>query len=214
MQTNTINGITKQYKLDKLLIDTDVKNWRGSPRKTFSVDELMTIAKEYKKKKTQNQIAEKLGTNRSTFKSIRLNKNHPNHIALIDIFGEVRPRQRHKPLKKDLEQQAINKSSALNLEKTDQLTDEMLRSIAIERTREIIMSSDNSEFDARYKELALLYKRLKESLRLDKINDPLYEHSKALYDEVTKELINVTRKIYDDRQESQSLQKPQDQKNT
>lgn len=208
MNGNTINDLNNQFGLWKHL-----QNDKTKRSKKFRSRRLMTISSEaveivrnmHEQGFTRSAIGQRVGVDRSFFYNAINNPKHPNHEAMFQIFGEI---SRRKSKKK-----RSNKADT-NLEKTDQLTDEILRSIAIERTREIIMSSDNSEFDARYKELALLYKRLKESLRLDKINDPLYEHSKALYDEVTKELINVTRKIYDDRQENQPLQKPQDQKNT
>ena len=204
MQTNTINGITKQYKLDKLLIDADVKNWRGSPRKTFSVDDLNKIDKMYKKQKKQNEIAAELGTNRSAFRAIRLNKNHPNHIALINIFGEVRPRQRHKPLKQDLEQQTIEKGSALN----DELQ------FQAEMHYGYLMKSEMSELNAQDKIVAEKYANLRKMLRLYDVDDPMYLHAKTLYDDVVQSLLEVTRKIYDEQQQNQSIKKPQDQKNS
>ena len=74
------------------------------------------------------------------------------------------------------------------------------------------MTSDNSALNAQDKENAELYKSLRKRLRLEDKDSPLYEQTLALYNEITKELINVTKRIYNERSETQSLEKPQDEK--
>ena len=70
------------------------------------------------------------------------------------------------------------------------------------------MTSDNSQLNAEDKAIALKYKNLNESLkdalRIEDKSDPMYIHAQALYDIITSQLIEVTRKIYDEREQKQN----------
>mgnify|MGYP003133835293 CR=1 FL=1 len=106
MNRTTVNQISQQYKLVDVLKNTDLKNWRGSPRHTFSANDLKAIKIMHKNGLTKDRIAKHFEISRTVFLTIRENADHPNHIALIDIFGKIKRRQRHKPTKSQLEAQA------------------------------------------------------------------------------------------------------------
>jgi len=149
-------------------------------------------------------ISQAIGVHRTHLYHIRINEHHVNHKALVEILGKPKKRNRHKPLRSQLKEQAVNQKSTPN----------ELSSLAIGFLLENIMTSDNSALNARDKKIALEYKNLneslKEALRLEDKNDPMYVHAKALYDIITSQLIEVARKIYDEREETQSLEKPED----
>lgn len=190
----SINDISNQFGL-----------WRLTENSKISIlneRQLETIR--LMKHRKLKDISQAIGVHRTHLYHIRINEHHVNHKALIEILGKPKKRNRHKPLRSELKEQAVD---------LNQTPDE-LSSLAIGFLLEYIMTSDNSALNARDKDLARLYKSLREALRLSNKNEPLYEHSLALYNEVTKELINVTRKIYDEREETQSPEKSEDKKDS
>jgi len=191
--TNSINDISNQFGL-----------WRLTENSNSILNERQLDTIRLMKDRKLKDIASAIGVHRSFLYQIRINEHHVNHKALVEIMGKPKKRKRHKPLKGQLKEQAVNLNS----------TPDELSSLAIGFLLEYIMTSDNSALNARDKDLARLYKSLREALRLSNKNEPLYDHSLALYNEVTKELINVTRKIYDERSETQSLEKSQNEKDS
>jgi hypothetical protein len=192
--TTSINDISNQFGL-----------WRLTENSNDSIlneRQLETIR--LMKHRKLKDIASAIGVHRSFLYQIRINEHHVNHKALVEIMGKPKKRKRHKPLRSQLKEQAVNLNP----------TPDELSSLAVGFLLEYIMTSDNSALNARDKDLARLYKSLREALRLSNKNEPLYEHSLALYNEVTKELINVTRKIYDEREETQSPEKSEDKKDS
>jgi len=190
----SINEISDQFGL-----------WRLTENSKISIlneRQLETIR--LMKHRKLKDISQAIGVHRTHLYQIRINEHHVNHKALVEILGKPKKRNRHKPLRSELKEQAVNLKQ----------TPDELSSLAIGFLLEYIMTSDNSALNARDKDLARLYKSLREALRLSNKNEPLYEHSLALYNEVTKELINVTRKIYDEREETQSLEKSEDEKDS
>lgn len=204
MSTLTIKSINDQHTFEPILTESDRNNWRGSPRKTFSATEIGIIKDMADKRCTLNEIGHMFNVSRTVFKAIRENESHPNYFALIDIFGQIKRRQRHKPTKRQIALKAQ--------ESKDQSIYDELNSIAINHLLEELMSSDNSHINAQDRETVKEYKYLRKALakylRLNDKNDPSYIHSKALFDKVTKELINVTRKVYDD--EGKQSKEPKD----
>ena len=192
--TTSINEISNQFGLWRLTEDSN--------NSILNERQLETIR--LMKHRKLKDIASAIGVHRSFLYQIRINEHHVNHKALVEIMGKPKKRKRHKPLRSQLKEQTVNLNPTPN----------ELSSLAIGFLLEYIMTSDNSALNARDKDLARLYKSLREALRLSNKNEPLYEHSLALYNEVTKELINVTRKIYDEREETQSLEKSQDEKDS
>ena len=199
--TTNINKISNQFGLWRLTEDSKIS--------ILNERQLETIR--LMKHRKLKDISQAIGVHRTHLYHIRINEHHVNHKALVEILGKPKKRNRHKPLRSQLKEQAVNQKSTPN-ELSSTLND--LSSLAIGFLLESIMTSDNSVLNARDKDLARLYKSLREALRLSNKNEPLYEHSLALYNEVTKELINVTRKIYDEREETQSLEKSEDKKDS
>jgi len=190
----SINDISNQFGL-----------WRLTENSKISIlneRQLETIR--LMKHRKLKDISQAIGVHRTHLYHIRINEHHVNHKALVEILGKPKKRNRHKPLRSQLKEQAVNQKSTPN----------ELSSLAIGFLLENIMTSDNSALNARDKKIALEYKNLneslKEALRLEDKNDPMYVHAKALYDIITSQLIEVARKIYDEREETQSLEKPED----
>ena len=190
----SINDISNQFGL-----------WRLTENSKISIlneRQLETIR--LMKHRKLKDISQAIGVHRTHLYQIRINEHHVNHKALVEILGKPKKRNRHKPLRSQLKEQAVNQKSTPN----------ELSSLAIGFLLENIMTSDNSALNARDKKIALEYKNLneslKEALRLEDKNDPMYVHAKALYDIITSQLIEVARKIYDEREETQSLEKPED----
>ena len=192
--TTNINKISNQFGLWRLTEDSKIS--------ILNERQLETIR--LMKHRKLKDISQAIGVHRTHLYHIRINEHHVNHKALVEILGKPKKRNRHKPLRSQLKEQAVNQKSTPN----------ELSSLAIGFLLENIMTSDNSALNARDKKIALEYKNLneslKEALRLEDKNDPMYVHAKALYDIITSQLIEVARKIYDEREETQSLEKPED----
>ena len=192
--TTNINKISNQFGLWRLTEDSKIS--------ILNERQLETIR--LMKHRKLKDISQAIGVHRTHLYQIRINEHHVNHKALVEILGKPKKRNRHKPLRSQLKEQAVNQKSTPN----------ELSSLAIGFLLENIMTSDNSALNARDKKIALEYKNLneslKEALRLEDKNDPMYVHAKALYDIITSQLIEVARKIYDEREETQSLEKPED----
>lgn len=198
--TTNINKISNQFGLWRLTEDSKIS--------ILNERQLETIR--LMKHRKLKDISQAIGVHRTHLYHIRINEHHVNHKALVEILGKPKKRNRHKPLRSQLKEQAVNQKSTPN-ELSSTLND--LSSLAIGFLLESIMTSDNSVLNARDKELARLYKQLRKQLRLEDKNSPVYGKSLELYNDITAALINVTRKIYDE-PETKSLEKSQDEKDS
>lgn len=191
----SINDISNQFGLWRLTEDSKIS--------ILNERQLETIR--LMKHRKLKDISQAIGVHRTHLYHIRINEHHVNHKALVEILGKPKKRNRHKPLRSELKEQAVNLNPTPN-ELSSTLND--LSSLAIGFLLESIMTSDNSQLNAEDKAIALKYKNLNESLkdalRIEDKSDPMYIHAQALYDIITSQLIEVTRKIYDEREQNQN----------
>jgi len=207
MKINTINDLTNQFSFMELANNQSNSNnkltkSRYKRPKNFraSEKELQQMIKLRDQGKTHLEIAEELNIGRNFFYQTRNDPKHPQHKIMTEIFGGIKRNNRNEPL---------NDISLVS----DNSIQETFNNLARCFVLEYIMTSDNSQINAQDLKVAQRYSDLKaaleEALRLDDKEDPMYVYSKALYDEITSKLIDVTRKIYDERQkQDESLKKP------
>jgi len=182
------------------------KKYKISRKRFLASEQQLTAMKELLiQGKTQEEMADILNIGRNFFYTSRNNPKHPQYKIMSDIFGPVRRR-----IKESVKAQSLNANSII-----DDSVQKTFNNFAIKFVCEYIMTSDNSQINTHDKIVVEEYNKLKDALkgalRLEDKNDPMYVHAKSLYDEITNQLINVARKIYDERQDQDQdkpLQKP------
>jgi len=209
-KTNNINEISDQFGLWQHLQNEETnkskktKSNQGRKFITITDEDIKTVKDMHFWGFRRKDIANRIGVDRGFFYNAINNPKHPNHKEMYKIFGAVKRRRTSKRRMDRVYNPTIQKTD-------DQIPNDSERE-TLGFLLEYIMSSDNSALNAQDKENAELYKSLRKRLRLEDKDSPLYEQTLALYNEITKELINVTKRIYNERSETQSLEKPQDEK--
>lgn len=203
----SINDISNQFAFMELARNQDNSNNKTKKRhyrrrRNFlaSEHEIQQMKELSAKGKTHYEIANILNIGRNFFYHTRNDPKHPQHRIMVEIFGEIKRINTFEP---PTSISSVSDNSIL----------ETFNNLARCFVLEYIMTSDNSQINAQDLDVAKRYSRLKtaleEALRLEDKNDPMYIYSKALYNEITSQLIDVTRKIYDERQkQDESLKKP------
>lgn len=207
MNENTINDFNNQFTFMEQTRNQNNSNNKTQKRHYRRPRNFLASEKEFQKMRELNakgkhhyEIADELNIGRNFFYHTRNDPKHPQHKIMLEIFGpikRVKPTEPTKPI----------------FSSSDNSIQETFNNLARCFVLEYIMTSHNSQINAQDLDIAKRYNNLKttleQALRLEDKDDPMYIYSKALYDEITSQLIDVTRKIYDERQkQEQQLKKP------